>query len=82
MQHYEAIHKWYGIVHLTLTFLYWQMQESWDSPQPLFSIAQVIHQHQQKHAKDVLMSAAQQAIDEGNLDAVVARFVTTTQKAA
>ncbi|MEM9088388.1 MAG: transposase, partial [Cyanobacteria bacterium P01_F01_bin.53] len=76
------IHKWYGIVHLTLTFLYWQMQESWDSPHPLFSIAQVIHHHQQQHAKDVLLSAVQQAIDTGNLDDIVNRFTTTTQRAA
>ncbi|MEO0644685.1 MAG: transposase [Cyanobacteria bacterium J06650_10] len=82
VQHYEAIHKWYGIVHLTLTFLYWQMQESWDSPQPLFSIAEVIHHHQQKHARDVLLTAAQQAIDTGNLDAIVNRFTITTQAVA
>jgi DDE superfamily endonuclease len=82
VQHYEAIHKWYGIVHLTLTFLYWQMQESWDSPHPLFSIAEVIHHHQQKHARDVLISAAQQAIDDGDLNAIVTRFTTTTQQAA
>lgn len=82
VQHYEAIHKWYGIVHLTLTFLYWQMQESWDSPQPLCSIAQVIQHHRQKHAKDVLMSAAQQAIETGNLDAIVTRFTTSTRTAA
>lgn len=82
VQHYEAIHKWYAIVHLTLTFLYWQMQESWDSPQPLFSIAQVIHHHQQLHAQDVLLAAVQQAIDGGNLEAIVTRFTTTTHCAA
>jgi hypothetical protein len=81
VQHYEAIHKWYAIVHLTLTFLYWQMQESWDTPQPLGSIAQVIHHHQQQHAKAVLLAAAQQAINEGDLEAIVTRF-TTTHRAA
>ena len=82
VQSYEAIHKWYSIVHLTLTFLYWQRYQASERGQPILSIAQVIHRHQTTHARDILITACQQAIDDGNLEAVVERFTTTTQAAA
>lgn len=82
VQSYEAIHKWYTIVHLTLTFLYWQMHQSRETDQLLSSIAQVIQHQRQVHAKEVLLTACQQAINDGNLDTVVKRFITTTQVAA
>ena len=82
VQSYEAIHKWFSIVQLTLTFLYWQRYQAYERGQPILSIAQVIHRHQATHARDILITACQQAIDEGDLEAVVERFTTTTQAAA
>ena len=82
VQSYEAIHKWYSIVHLTLTFLYWQRYHPRERGQPIPSISQVIQQYRQTHAREVLFSACQQAIDDGDIDAVVERFTTTTQAAA
>lgn len=82
VQGYEAIHKWYSIVHLTLTFLYWQQHHARERGQPMCSIAQVIQRHRQTHAREVLIAACQQAIESGDMEAVVERFITTTQAAA
>ena len=82
VQSYEAIHKWYSLVHLTLTFLYWLRYHMHEPGQPIPSIAQVIEHHRHTHAREVLMAACQQAIDDGCMETVVERFTTTTQVAA
>lgn len=82
VQHYEAIHKWYSLVHLALGFLQWQLHESWATDKPLRSVAEVIRQHRQHHARDVLIAACKQAIADGQLDSVVERFTSSTQAVA
>lgn len=75
MQTYEAITKWYAVLHLVLTFLQWRLYEAWAKKQPLRSLADVIHQHRAEHAKDVLTSACQEAIQKGSVEPVLQRFI-------
>ena len=82
VQHYEAIHKWYSLVHLALHFLYAKLRRSHERDIPLRSIAQVIEHHRQQQAQEVLMAACNQAIVEGNTDGVVKRFIIPTRTAA
>jgi hypothetical protein len=75
MQAYEAIEKWYAVLHLVLTFLQWRLYEAWDQGQSLRSLADVIRQHRTEHARDVLVSACQQAIESGDIESVLQRFI-------
>jgi hypothetical protein len=75
MQAYEAIDKWYAVLHLVLTFLQWRLYQAREQGQSLSSLADVIRQHRAEHARDVLVSACQQAIESGGIEAVLQRFV-------
>ncbi len=76
VQAYEAIEKWYAVLHLVLTFLQWRLHEARARGQPLRSLADVIHQHRAEHAQEVLTSACQQAIQTGSIEPVLQRFIT------
>ena len=82
VQHYEAIHKWYSLVYMSLHFLHYQLIVSQQSATPFHSIAQVIEHHRAQHAQALLLAACEQAIAEGNTDGVIERFVVPTQMAA
>jgi len=76
MQAYEAIEKWYAVLHLVLAFLQWRLYEAWERGQPLRSLADVIRQHRAEHARKVLISACREAIQMGNIEPVLQRFIT------
>jgi len=76
VQAYEAIEKWYAVLHLVLTFLQWRLYEAGKQGQPLYSLADVIRQHRAEHAREVLISACQQAIQMGSIEPVLERFIT------
>ncbi|NEP53674.1 MAG: transposase [Moorea sp. SIO3C2] len=82
VQRYEAIHKWYSVVYLSLHFLHYQLMVSQHRANPFHSIAQVIEHHRAQHAQALLLAACDQAIAEGNTDGVIERFVVPTQMAA
>ena len=75
MHAYEAIEKWYAVVHLVLTFLQWRLYEAQAQGQPLRSVADVIRQHRAEHARAVLIAACQEAIQMGRIEPVLERFV-------
>lgn len=75
MQAYEAIEKWYAVLHLVLTFLQWRLHEARERGQPLRSLADVIHQQRAEHAQEVLTSACQEAIRMGSIEPVLQRFI-------
>ena len=75
VQAYEAIEKWYAVLHLVLTFLQWRLHEAWEQGQPLRSLADVIHQHRAEHAREVLTSACQEAIQMGSIEPILQRFI-------
>jgi len=78
---YEAIHKWYSVVWLTLTFLYWRLYQSLDDEVPFRSLAEVIQQHRAEHAQAVLTAACEQAIETGDINVGLNRFLTLSQVA-
>jgi len=75
VQAYEAIEKWYAVLHLVLTFLQWRLHEAWEQGQPLRSLADVIRQQRAEHARETLISACQEAIQMGNIEPVLQRFI-------
>ena len=75
VQAYEAIEKWYAVLHLVLTFLQWRLHEARERGQPLRSLADVIHQQRAEHAQEVLTSACQEAIRMGSIKPVLQRFI-------
>ena len=75
MQAYEAIEKWYAVLHLVLTFLQWRLHEAWEQGLPLHSLADVIRQQRAEHARETLISACQEAIRMGSIEPVLQRFI-------
>ena len=75
MQAYEAIVKWYAVLHLVLTFLQWRLYEAWAQGQSLRSLADVIRQQRIEHAQDTLISACREAIQMGSIEPVLQRFI-------
>ena len=76
MQTYEAIEKWYAVLHLVLTFLQWRLYEAHKQGQQLRSLADVIRQQRAEHAREMLISACREAIRIGSVEPVLQRFVT------
>ena len=72
---YEAIEKWYAVVHLVLTFLQWRLYHARARGQPLRSVADVIRQHRAEHAQALLIAACQEAIETGAIEPVLERFI-------
>jgi len=75
VQAYEAIEKWYAVLHLVLTFLQWRLYKARARGESLRSLADVIHQHRAEHAQETLISACREAIRTGSIETVVQRFV-------
>jgi hypothetical protein len=74
MQPYEAIQKWYAVVHLAWTFLQWRFYEVSAKQQQVRSVADVIRLHRTEHAREVLRAACDEALRTGSIDAVLDRF--------
>lgn len=72
---FEAIEKWYAVVHLVLTFLQWRLYHAQARGQPLRSVADVMRQHRAEHARAVLIAACQEAIQTGAVEPVLERFI-------
>ncbi len=79
---YEAIHKWYTVVHLTFTFLQWRLYEARAQGDSLRSVADVIRVHRQEHAQKMLIAACTEAIATGSVDSVVKRFIYNPSQVA
>jgi hypothetical protein len=75
LQSYEAITKWYAVVHLVYTFLQWRLYNSWDTRSPLRSVADVIRRHQHEQARVLLESACQEVLDTGAIEPVLERYL-------
>ena len=87
---YEAIHKWYTVVHLTLTFLQWRLYESLAQGGSIRSVANVMALHRQEHAREMLIAACHEARREADLfeiatvivEKVVERFIDNPSQAS
>jgi Transposase DDE domain len=70
---YEAIAKWVAVVHLALCYAQWRLLHEGSSQ--LKSVADVIRLHRDEHTCDWLRGACQEAIDTGDLNAVLHRYL-------
>ena len=77
VQSWEATQKWFAIVYLAYVFLQWRLNHA-TPEQQLSSIADVIRRHRQEHARTLLQTACQQAMDWLDLSAVLQRFIVQT----
>ncbi|WP_353813180.1 transposase [Moorena sp. SIO1G6] len=77
VQSFEATDKWFALVYLAYVFLQWRLNHS-PPDQHLHSIAEVIRLHRQEHAKTLLQTACEQAIDLLDLPYVLNRFISQT----
>ena len=78
VQSFEAVEKWYAIIFLALTYLQWRLNHS-DGTQAYANLAAVIQQHREEHACQVLTAACEQALQLGDLTAVLQRFISRRQ---
>lgn len=74
VQSFEATEKWFAIIYLAYVFLQWRLNHA-APDQHLHSIADVIRLHRQEHARTLLQTACQQAIDLLDLPAILRRYV-------
>ena len=74
VQSFEATEKWFAIIYLAYVFLQWRLNHA-TPDQHLHSIADVIRLHRQEHARTLLQTACQQAIDFLDLPAILRRYV-------
>lgn len=74
VQAYEAIAKWYAVVHLVLIFLQWRLYESKADKHPLRSVAEVIRLQRAEHAYEFLRTACQEVLQLGAIEPVLARY--------
>lgn len=77
VQSFEATDKWFALVYLAYVFLQWRLNHS-PPDQRLHAIADVIRLHRQEHAKTLLQTACEQAIDLLDLPTVLTRFISQT----
>ena len=78
---YEAIDKWYSIILLTLVYLQWRLAKEKSTSKR--SVADIIRTHRIEHAREILISACQQTLEQGAIEPVIERFLPgALQKAA
>jgi hypothetical protein len=75
VQSYEAIEKWYAMVYLVLTMLYWQCYEYREKHQRATSLSEVLSQLRQDHRREVLRAACEEVAAGASVDEVVERYV-------
>ncbi|NEP84520.1 MAG: transposase [Okeania sp. SIO3B3] len=74
VQSYEAVEKWYAIVFLPLTYLQWRLQQ----PEPaerFHNLADGVRTHRLEHARHLLTTACEQAVQLGQVEPVLKRFI-------
>ncbi len=75
LQSYEAIEKWYAVVYLALTFLYWQGYEDQQAHGRTTSLSEVLSRIRQNHQREVLRAACEEVANGASADEVLARYL-------
>jgi hypothetical protein len=75
MQIYEAIEKWYAVVYLVFTMLYWRCYEDREQHQRTTSLSEVLSQMREEHQGAVLRSACEEVAAGASVDEVVQRYL-------
>jgi hypothetical protein len=74
VQSYEAVEKWYALVFLALTWLQWRLNHPEDTER-FNALADVIRAHRHEHARQLLTAACEQAVQLGQVQPVLNRFI-------
>jgi hypothetical protein len=75
LQSYEAIEKWYAVVYLVLTYLYWQSYEDQKTLKRTPSLSEVMTRLRAQHQREVLRSACEEAANGVPLEEVLKRYL-------
>lgn len=75
VQSYEAIEKWYAVVYLVLTYLYWQSYQDQQTLKRSVSLSEVMTRLREEHQREVLRSACTEAANGVPLDEVLERYL-------
>ena len=75
VQGYEAIEKWYAVVYVVLTYLYWECYEDQRLHKRTTSLSEVMARMRQSHQETVLRSACEEVAKGASVDAVVKRYL-------
>jgi hypothetical protein len=78
VQSYEAVEKWYAIVFVALTYLQWRLNHP-EQAERFSTLADVIRTHRHEHACQLLTTACQQAVQLGQVEPVLQRFLQQLQ---
>jgi hypothetical protein len=82
LQSYEAISKWYAIVYLVLTFLYWQRYEHEKTHRRTTTLSEVMTRIRQEHQRDILRAACEEAARGTPVEQVLERFLGSQEAQA
>ena len=74
VQSVEAVEKWFAIVFLAYTYLQWRHNHA-PATSRFKSVADVIRQHRQEHARHLLRVSCQMAIQCQDMAQVLRRFI-------
>jgi hypothetical protein len=72
---YEAIAKWYAIVYLVLTYLYWQRYEYQKAQGGITTLSEVMTRIRQQHQREVLRTACEEVARGIPVEQVLERFL-------
>jgi DDE superfamily endonuclease len=75
VQSYEAISKWYAVVYLVLTFLYWQRYEYEQTQRRTTTLSEVMTRIRQQHQREVLRAACEEVARGTPVEQVLERFL-------
>lgn len=82
LQSYEAIAKWYAVVYLVLTYLYWRSYQAAEEDGHTPSLSEVMRGIQQEKAREVLQAACQEAAAGQPLAVILERYLGAVQHQA
>lgn len=75
LQSYEAIEKWYAVVYLVLTYLYWRSYEERESHGRTTSLSAVMTGIRRDHQREVLRAACGEVAAGTPVEAVLERYL-------
>jgi hypothetical protein len=81
VQSYEAIEKWYAVVYLVLSMLYWQCYEDREKHQRTTSLSEVLSRMRADHHEAVLRAACEEVAAGASVDEVLQRYLKQSRRA-
>lgn len=82
LQSYEAIEKWYAVVYLVLTLLYWQSYEYQKKHKRTTSLSEVLARMRQDQQRAVLRAACEEVAAGAAVAEVLRRYLKETRPQA